>query len=87
MRQINDLIQPGAEQILLTGLSLLPRPHRSSFPRPTRSQGITVVDSKESQKSICKKTAALPHKSGKNDYCKTLNHPSCSSAWKYFTGD
>jgi hypothetical protein len=30
MRQINDPIQPGAEQILLTGLSSLPRPHRSS---------------------------------------------------------
>jgi hypothetical protein len=29
MRQINDPIQPGAEQILLTGLSSLPRPHRS----------------------------------------------------------
>src|SRR5215472_18056367 len=29
MRQINDPIQPGAEQILLTGLLSLPRPHRS----------------------------------------------------------
>ena len=29
VRQINDPIQPGAEQILLTGLLSLPRPHRS----------------------------------------------------------
>jgi hypothetical protein len=29
MRQINDPIQPGAEQILLPGLLSLPRPHRS----------------------------------------------------------
>jgi hypothetical protein len=31
MRQTNDPIQPGAEQILLTGLLSLPRPHRSPF--------------------------------------------------------
>ncbi len=29
MRQINDQIQPGAEQILLTDLSSLPGPNRS----------------------------------------------------------
>jgi hypothetical protein len=50
-------------------------------------QGITASDSKESQKIICKKTAALPQNCGKNHYFKTLNHPSRSTAWKYFTGD
>src|SRR5262245_19126728 len=44
MRQINDPIQPGAEQILLTGLLSLPRPHRSP--------SLDHLEGKESQPSI-----------------------------------
>src|ERR1700756_1244479 len=44
MRQINDPIQPGAEQILLTGLLSLPRPHRSP--------SLDHLEGKESQPPI-----------------------------------
>jgi hypothetical protein len=44
MRQINDPIQPGAEQILLPGLSSLPRPHRSP--------SLDHLEGKESQPPI-----------------------------------
>jgi hypothetical protein len=47
MRQINDPIQPGAEQILLTGLSSLPRPH----PSPS----LNHLEGKESQPPIRRK--------------------------------
>ena len=77
MRQINDPIQPGAEQILLPGLVSLPRPYRSP----------SLDHLKGKEKPICKKTAAPPPNSGKNHYLETLNHPSRSTPWKYFTGD
>src|SRR5262249_28226802 len=54
MRQINDPIQPGAEQILLTGLLSLPRPHRSPSLVILRAR-ITASDSKESQKQFARK--------------------------------
>src|SRR5580704_12055599 len=86
MRQINDPIQPRAEQILLPGLLSLPRPHRSP--------SLDHLEGKESQppirriaKTIRKKTAAPPPNSGKNHYLERLNHPSRSPPWKYFTGD
>src|SRR5262245_35369035 len=44
MRQINDPIQPGAEQILLPGLLSLPRPHRSP--------SLDHLEGKESQPPI-----------------------------------
>jgi hypothetical protein len=44
MRQINDPIQPGAEQILLTGPSSLPRTHRSP--------SLDHLEGKESQPPI-----------------------------------
>jgi hypothetical protein len=44
MRQINDPIQPRAEQILLPGLLSLPRPHRSP--------SLDHLKGKESQPSI-----------------------------------
>jgi hypothetical protein len=84
---LSDPIQPGTEQILLPGLSSLPRSHRSTIPRSSQGQGITASDSKESQKTICKKTTAPLPKSGKNYYFETLNRASHSTAWKYFTGD
>src|ERR1700747_1111222 len=54
VRQINDPIQPGAEQILLPGLLSLPRPHRSPSLVISRA-GITASDSKESQKQFARK--------------------------------
>src|SRR6476646_2616841 len=75
MRQINDPIQPGAEQILLPGScrsrgrlayppSIISRARNHSL----RFEGIA--------KSICKKTAAQPLNSGKSRCLKRLNHPS-----------
>jgi hypothetical protein len=86
MRQINDPIQPGAEQILLPGPLSIPRPHRSP--------SLDHLEGKESQRPIrrnrktnLQETAAPPPNSGKNHYLKRLNHPSRSTPWKYFTGD
>src|ERR1700756_2749169 len=86
MRQINDPIQPGAEQILLPVScrsrgriahppSIISRARNHSL----RFEGIA--------KTICKKIAAPPPNCGKNHYLKRLHHPSRSTPWKYFTGD
>src|SRR6201997_1486628 len=86
VRQINDPIQPGAEQILLTGLLSLPRPHRSPSLVISRARNHSLRFGGIA-KTICKKTAAPPPNSGKNHYLEGLNHPSRSTPWKYFTGD
>jgi hypothetical protein len=54
MRQINDPIQPGAEQILLTGLLSLSRPHRSPSLVISRARNHSL-DSQESQKQFTRK--------------------------------
>src|SRR4029077_19814355 len=86
VRQINDPIQPGAEQILLTGLLSLPRPHRSPSLVISRARNHSLRFGGIA-KTICKKTAAPPPNSGKNHYLEGLNHPSRSTPWKYFTDD
>src|ERR1700722_7649611 len=86
MRQINDPIQPGAEQILLPGLLSLPRPHRHPPSIISRARNHSLRF-EGIAKTICKKAAAPPPNSGKNHYLERLNHPSRSTVWKYFTGD
>jgi hypothetical protein len=86
MRQIDDPIQPGAEQILLTDLLSLPRPHRSPSLVISRARNHSLRF-KGIAKPICKKTAAPTPNSGKNYYLARLNHPSRSTPWKYFTDD
>src|ERR1700761_8051834 len=87
MRQINDLIQPRAEQILLTGLSSLSRPHRLPLPRPSLRERNHGPRFEGIAKSICKKIATPSAVSGKNHYLKRPNHTSRSTAYKYFTVD
>jgi hypothetical protein len=48
-------LEEEAQPWQVTGLLSLPRSHRSSFPRSTRWQGITAVDSKESQNKFARK--------------------------------
>jgi hypothetical protein len=85
MRQINDPIQPGAEQILLTRLSSLPRPHRSP--------SLNHLKGKESQPPIRRnrknnlqenRNAATQFR--QKHYFERLNHLTRSMSWKYFTG-
>src|SRR6202041_64264 len=85
-RQINNPIQPGAEQILLPGLLSLPRPHRHPPSIISRARNHSLRF-EGIAKTICKKAAAPPPNSGKNHYLERLNHPSRSTPWKYFTGD
>src|SRR6516162_6275180 len=84
---INDLVKPGAEQILLTALPSLAWSHRKSPAPSARARRITASDSRESSKSICKEIAVQRPKTGKFDYLSGPNHPAHSIAFKFFTDD
>jgi hypothetical protein len=51
MGEIDDLVETRTEQILLTGLTPLLRPHRNP-PSQSQEDGITIVDSRESAAHI-----------------------------------
>jgi hypothetical protein len=78
MVQVDDLIEPGAKQILFTRLSSFPWPHvapRKSF----LSERIT--------NQICKESPSAKQFPGKLDFHNAPFLDSKSRTWEFFTDD
>src|SRR6202795_4249849 len=78
MVQVDDLIEPGAKQILFTRLSSFPWPHlapRKSF----LCERIT--------NQICKESPSAEHFPGKLDFHNAPFLDSKSRTWEFFTDD
>jgi hypothetical protein len=78
MLQVDDLIEPGAKQILFTRLSSFPWPHvapRKSF----LSERIT--------NQICKESPSAKQFPGKLDFHNAPFLDSKSRTWEFFTDD
>ena len=78
MRQINDPIQPGAEQILLASHLSLPRPRRSS-PSITSSARNHSLRFEGIAKTILQENRSAATQFRQNHYLERLNHPSRST--------
>ncbi len=87
MLEVNDLIEPRAEQVMLAGLAPLLRPHRNPSVRSARAEGIMAANSRESTNRICKQTAPQVIQSSKIEYCKAPLQSCRSMAWQFFTAD
>jgi hypothetical protein len=78
MLHVDDLIEPGPEQILLTRLSPFPWPHRApakSFP------GERITN------QVCKESPSARQVSGKFDCPNVAFSDSISVTWEFFTDD
>jgi hypothetical protein len=78
MLHIEDLIQPGPEQILLTRLSPFPWPHLVPH---------QIVPGERITNQVCKESPSASPISGKFDYISATFPDSKSMTWGFFTAD
>jgi hypothetical protein len=87
MVQVDDLVEPRAEKVLLARLPALFRPHRKSPPpRPQAKESQTSIR-RNPARALCKKTAGQSPKTGKSPYAKTADQPLGRGHSDFFTDD
>ena len=87
MIHVDDLIEPGAKQILLPRLSPFPWPHPNLPLKHAAEQRIMIVDSTESLSQFCKKIDPVTANSGKSISAIAQIYPVASGNSEFFTDD
>ena len=83
MAQVDDLVEPGAEKIVLTAVPTLLRPHRESLPSPLRRQRITP----RRPTQFARSRPARPRKPAKTTTSKSPQTPANPGVSGFFTDD
>src|ERR1700677_3572038 len=83
MAHVDDLVEPSPEQIVLTAVRTLLRPHRITLPSSKRQQGITAKGADQFARS----QPSRPPKPAKANTLKSQQKPQNQGASGFFTGD